>query len=50
MSTILRKLAPQKFVSKPTHPVCNYANNYYGDQICVAQKNPTTKTRISGAA
>jgi hypothetical protein len=33
-----------------THPVCNYANNYYGDQICVAQKNPTTKTRISGAA
>lgn len=50
MSTILRKLTPHKFVAKPTQSVCNYANNYYGDQVCVAQKNPTTKTRISGAA
>ena len=50
MSTILKKLTPHKLVAKPAQSVSNYANNYYGDQVCVAQKTPTNKTRFSGAA
>jgi len=50
VSTILKKLTPHKLVAKPAQSVCNYANNYYGDQVCVAQKTPTNKTRFSGAA
>jgi hypothetical protein len=41
MSTLLKKLTMPNGHSASTSPIqtkCNYANNYYGDQVCVAVK------------
>jgi len=32
---IAGKIIRSKVVSQTAAPVCNYANNYYGDQVCV---------------
>lgn len=42
MSTLLKNLTAASGHSASTNPIqtqCNYANNYYGDQICVAMKS-----------
>lgn len=51
MSALLNRLTPAKsqYTSTPskdyTQTRCNYADNYYGDQICVEVKLP--KPRIN---
>ena len=49
MSALLRRLTSKSrnvaTVQSDTRTQCNYANNYYGDQVCVAVK--PVKPRIN---
>ena len=52
MSTLFKKLttANSQRVSSTTNQTtqtqCNYADNYYGDQVCVEVKAPKPRTNL----
>ncbi|MBU2978744.1 hypothetical protein [Alteromonas sp. C1M14] len=58
MSTLLKKLTSANAQSASINLIqtqCNYADNYYGDQVCVAVKSNINEqanslSRQSGAA
>jgi hypothetical protein len=35
-------------LAKSSRTACNYANNYYGDQMCVAKQSESIQTRTPG--
>ncbi|MBJ2128979.1 hypothetical protein JC525_08530 [Alteromonas sp. IB21] len=52
MNALLHKLTTtnsQRVASTPNQPLkiqCNYADNYYGDQVCVEVKAPKSLSNL----
>lgn len=45
MSKFLKRVSLKRVVSKPQSKTqCNYSDNYYGDQVCVATRTTTHKS------
>lgn len=52
MSTLFKKLTTansqrvSSITNQTTQTQCNYADNYYGDQVCVEVKAPKPRTNL----
>jgi hypothetical protein len=52
MSTLFKKLTTansqrvSSITNQTTRTQCNYADNYYGDQVCVEVKAPKPRTNL----
>ena len=52
MSTLLKRLTManshrvSSTINQPIRTLCNYADNYYGDQVCVEVKAPKPRTNL----
>ena len=52
MSALFKKLTTanshrvSSTTSQPVRTQCNYADNYYGDQVCVEVKAPKLRTNL----